>query len=109
MKFEVEFNMEMEVEFKDPEKAKKFFINSEWSNFFWSVSDLEELVEYICTGFHNESEYYDIDCKSMVRTVEGFGVFVKNAGIYTASCEKEFGDIIIKITNDLDVEYVTEL
>jgi hypothetical protein len=81
--FRTSFEMEIDVSFADPEKAKAYFIDGEWKDSFWEIDDMEELAKYIAHSFHVEGDRYDAERKAIVRSAEGFGDYILgDSGLY---------------------------
>lgn len=76
-KHRTSFEMEIDVEFVDPEKAQGYFIDGTWKNVFYAAINLEDLVQNLATDFHNGYDKLSEDSKIWGRFVEGFGFFEK--------------------------------
>ena len=70
------FEMEIDVEFLDPEAAEAYFVNGDWKNHFHEVADLDAVARALSLGFHHEMDRWDVEAKRWGRFVEGFGQFV---------------------------------
>lgn len=73
MKFRNKIECEIDVNFVDHEKAKGFFIDSDWKDCFFKFVDLEEVAEYLALAFHNSPESTDEDGR--FKCVDGFGEY----------------------------------
>ncbi len=72
----ITFEMEIDVQFEDPEAAKAYFVDGDWKKDFYELNDLEALAVAVASGFHHETDRWDTDLKCWCRFVEGFGKFV---------------------------------
>ena len=106
--FRVPFEMEIDVTFKDPEKAKKYFIDEdEWKSVFWTMFSLEELASHIAGCLHDTGHVWDKDEKSFAKSIEGFGTYVSgDNGKWRTNKEtaKECGHIEVKYRTELTSE-----
>ena len=96
-KYRTDFEMQIDVEFVEPEKAKAFFIDGDWKESFWSFDDLDEVAESISRLFFYEVEHWNREQKAFVRFLEGYGYFVRQGDVYISSKEyAEAGEIRIR-------------
>jgi hypothetical protein len=114
MKFDIEFREVIQVNFLEPEKTEKYFITEDptnWRKSFYQPVDLQDLSELIGRAFKFESEYFDKERKGFTKFLEGFGEFNRQAGGDISENVFEvdqMGKIQIEITDEEDVEFVTE-
>lgn len=73
MKFKNTIQCEIEVDIKDREKAKAFFIDGDWSEIFYEISDLDELASILGFAFHNAEERLG---QGLFKSIEGFGDYI---------------------------------
>ena len=104
MKIKRTYETILSIEFSDKNKAENHFIDSDWSEFFWDMSDLEELGECILDAFVNIPHgdlYKKHERYARGKNIEGFDDFVSNFGCdeYKSSND-EYGDIIVKIVQE---------
>jgi hypothetical protein len=107
MNFRTELKCEIDIEFIDPEKSEAYFIGSDWENVFYSFHDLQGLAEHLLFDFHHEGDSYNTTHCAMVRSIEGFGIYVKQKDKsyqLTDEVAEEIGQIIIRYEQELDVE-----
>ena len=99
MKFKTDFEMEVLVEFKDPEKAKRFFIDGTWEKYFYTFDNLQELTEHLAYAFYQTPEAWDKGRRESTRYVEGFGMFVHgdtlNEWVNLGAGEEEYGKVVV--------------
>ena len=69
------FEMEIDVQFENPEASEAYFIRGDWKETFYDLDDLEQVAEHLADGFHHESDSWDTEAKAHYRMVEGFGYF----------------------------------
>ncbi|WP_341496395.1 hypothetical protein WAX88_16220 [Photobacterium damselae subsp. damselae] len=109
MKIRSTFEMEIDVDFKDPEKAKAYFIESEdWKNAFYSLEDLKELAAHLALNFHIQIEGWSAQKLTSSKFVEGFGEFVAfNDGTWRLTDEwtGDSGEIFIEYESNLEDTY----
>lgn len=104
-KFRTFFEMEIDVEFDNPEKAEAFFIDGDWKKSFWTFDDLDEVAESIANSFHWENDHWDKDYKKTAKFLEGYGNFIRIKPDVWESCPSsidECGKITIRINMELD-------
>lgn len=107
MKFKNTIQCEIEIDFKDKAKAKAFFIDGDWSETFYEISDLDELASILGFAFHNAEERLR---QGLVKSIEGFGDYIYsyekkewrlNDRQLSEGEELPCGDIVIKYTSEL--------
>ncbi|HBG06302.1 MAG: hypothetical protein A2075_12090 [Geobacteraceae bacterium GWC2_58_44] len=100
------YEMEIDVEFENPEAAKAYFIDGEWKTVFYRLDDLQEVAEHLSLCFHNEHDRWDSEAKSFRRDIEGYGRYFKQAdGTYKvdAASAAEIGTMItVAYESELD-------
>ena len=100
MKIKVGFEMNARVEFKDPEKAKEYFIDGRWKDVFYKLDDLNELAKNLAYDiYQSEAVWRD----GIAKFVEGFGHFLKgeSRGEWIIK-DPDHGEIVVFI-GDIDV------
>lgn len=103
-KIEREYQTILSIEFSEPDKAKKYFINGDWSESMWKCSDLEDLGETILDSFINSS-HEDLYEKNKIcgtgKDIEGFNYFLSNfcCDEYTSSADV-YGKIIVRVEQE---------
>lgn len=103
-KFRCGFEIEIDVQFDNPEIAEERFCRVEWKTLFYALEDLEEVAETLATEFHQESDKWDWDENKVFRDIEGFGRFIRQEdGTYKAD-EASVADIGTMVTIRYEVE-----
>ena len=102
-KFRTDFEMSIDVEFLNPEKAKAFFIDGDWKKSFYTFNDLADLARGLSCEFHDEPKEWENNHYS--KDIEGFGLFIeKNEKWYSIEDAKEVhGGIVIHYQDALEV------
>jgi len=112
--FEVELNAEYIVTFPDEQKTIDYFIEGDWRDSFFDFSSLQDMARSIIYDFHNADREFvknKDDKYESIKSLEGYPTFVRddnNMDKWAANCE-ECGTIIVELTQELDVEYTTEV
>lgn len=111
-KFRTSFEMEIDVTFHDPDKAKAYFIDGDWKESFWTLECLGEVAKKLAHHFHGEPLYFDPKEKRVARMVEGFGRFIdtKIESIFELEPEAAelSGGITIAYEMPLEATYVIQ-
>ena len=107
-KIRCSFEMEIDINFQDTDKAKSYYIDGDWKESFYSLADLEEVAEQLSYSFYVEDEKWDKILKAVIKFVEGFGTFVKkdNEWHLTEEFASDGGGIIICYETSLTVANV---
>ena len=102
-KFRTEFDMQIDVQFVDPEKSKAFFIDGDWKNSFWEFEELNEVAADIAHSFNLEDSQWNPRFKKICKFIEGYGTFVKEGDVYitTNLGTEEAGEIRILEAQEL--------
>lgn len=107
MKFEVELKTDIEVEFTDPDKVLKYFIEDTsegaWKNYFFKFDDIKELAEHLSEVIVKIPERWNQEGRCFSRDMEGFALFNRDYGRLVSTSE-EYGSIIIR--GDEDDTYI---
>lgn len=69
------FEMEIDVEFENPEAAAAYFLSGEWPTVFYKLHDLNEVAETLAWAFFQCDDEWDSEAKSWCRATEAFGRF----------------------------------
>jgi len=101
-RFEVAMEAEISVSFSDPDKAKSYFIDGIWSSYFYDLVDMEDLAKSLSQAFHNSDEHYDKDRNAIIRSPEGFGIYIKKENGYYVANWEEFGEITVRYELELE-------
>ena len=101
-KYNVSMEAEINVSFSNPEKAKSFFVDGQWHEHFWKITDLEDLAKNIAQAFHQTPEFFDKNVGAIARSPEGFGRFVKQQGGKYLAKWDEFGEILVTYESELE-------
>lgn len=105
MKIRSNFEMDIDVEFSEPEKAKAFFIDGDWKNHFFTFGDLQEFTAALAFSFHATPDQWDRERKTWTRSPEGYGTFVKDDSEKWVNIEEAYEDIgRIVITYESELE-----
>lgn len=111
-KFNVEMKSEFDIEFVEPEKSKAYFVDGDWSDYFYPADTLEELVEVMSTMLAKELESpsWDSEKSRAYLNIEGFPILVANEDrtVFETVDDDEFGKIRISNIGLLDTEWVNE-
>lgn len=93
MKFEVQVKVEYEVEITDPVFAEEYFIDSDWSEYFFDFLDLEDMVDHITLNFKK------LETHQWSPTLEGFGTFEfdTDLGKHVCQVDDDSGKEVTKI------------
>jgi len=105
MKLRTSFEMEIDVEFSEPEKAKAFFIDGDWKNYFFTFSDLQDFTAALAFSFHAESDRWDKARKTWTRSPEGYGTFAQtdsDTWVNIDDANDDIGKIVISYSMDLE-------
>ncbi len=100
--FSVAMYAEVSVLFSDAQKAKAYFIDGNWKNIFWELSDMEELASNIAHSVFDTPGFYDRSKDVVVRNVEGYGAYVREAKNTFVAKWEGFGIITVIITDELE-------
>ena len=73
MKFKATLECEIEVDFSDKDKAKTYFIDGDWQEYFYAFDGLDEFTRHLVYAF-NESE--EMLRGGRIKFVEGVGEFI---------------------------------
>lgn len=103
-KYNVEFNMEINVSFEDEDEAENYFCFGDWKNTFWDLDDVEDLARSIAENFHGTPDSWNRKLSVFTRFVEGFGEFVQ-----IESGKWQLSDEFIQYGGQIFVEYEMEL
>lgn len=108
--------IQWEVSFYDPEKAKEFFIESDWKDYFFEFENLDKAAEHLALAFHLYPEQWSKSRNVSYRSPEGFGDFYKVPGkqVYIMAPTGKDGDdapgaISITLKSDDYVESIGKL
>lgn len=85
---------EIDIQFSDEEKAKAYFIDGDWKEYFFTYSDMRDLCEHIAYSFHMQGGWREA-------YVEGFGTFIREDEIWKVTNE-DFGTIFIREEQDTE-------
>lgn len=116
--FKAEIKTEWIITFHDPEKAKAFFIDGDWKDYFFTFNGLKDLSEHLAFAFHNDPERWSKEQSADYRSPEGFGDYYKQSGkdVYTMTPkdhdqgdEGDPGVISITLETETEVEFISEL
>ena len=106
-KHRTHFSMEIDVVFENEDNAKAFFIDGDWKNLFWSISDLRDLAMSIASAFHYAESRWDKNIKKHIKSIKGYGLFIRQQdGSYKTddfTAEEGGGHICIAYEKVLDV------
>lgn len=78
-KFRCTFEMEIDVQFENPQVAEDYFVRGEWRTCFYQLSDIKEVAEHLAYAFHQESDCWDSERHTHYRSVEGYGKYYRHA------------------------------
>ena len=107
-RYNVTLEAEVSVSLSDPEKAKAYFIDGTWKDYFWKINDIDELHKTIAHAFYIESSQYDKELNVMVRSVEGFGTFVRQDDRSHVAEFEDYGKLTIHECYDLEPVDINE-
>lgn len=97
-KFKAEITNEARVVFREPEKAKAFFVDGDWKHAFWEIESLEDLACNIAKAVADSPEdLAESENKKTFRTVrktEGFGKFFRTRGQYVYEMNSKSSGLI---------------
>lgn len=109
MKVRSTIEIEIDIELKDPEKAKTYFIDGEdWKTAFYSFRNLIELTAHLASSFHSTSDVWSPKHLAQCKFIEGFGEFVAfNDGTWRLTDEwtGDSGGIFIEYESNLEDTY----
>lgn len=77
MRFEVDLEMQVHIDFDDISKSDSFFIEGDWKESFWKVDELRDLAEIIAYAFSTDSPHYMSKYGKFGVFLEGFGDFFR--------------------------------
>jgi hypothetical protein len=115
MKFRNRLECEIDIDFVDLDKAKAYFIGSDWAEDFFEFEDIEDLAEHLSFNFHQAREILK---DGLVRFVEGIGEFVYSYENKEWRLTDKYlpegevlpcGDIVIRYESELQSAGVEEL
>lgn len=102
-KFTSLVSKELEITFSDFEKAEAYFIDSDYHEYMYDFSDMEDLVDGLSIMFTKYPSGWDFD-KGLYKDIEGFGVFYCKGDKWTAEYPEVFGTICIEELGDFEAD-----
>ena len=103
--YKTQFEMAVQVDFEEPEKALKFLVHGNWREVFWEVGGLDDVSELLSEMFHNTYPEFNSTEECLVKDLEGFGEFrLESGGSYVLRDEASLLD-----TGKITIKYLTEL
>lgn len=104
MKIKSIYETEITVQFDDPEKAKQFFLEGDWSEVFWSHDDLEELAADLGVSVKDGCKSWNEDLQRPTVSCDGYGTFVEvSPGVFELSGDDlPCGKITVDILSEED-------
>lgn len=73
--YRTSFQMEIDVQFSDPDAAISYLKSKEWADYFFKFDDLGDAAEHLANAFHATSDQWDGKNKRFSKFIEGFGEF----------------------------------
>lgn len=106
-KFKATLEQEVTVTFTNPEGVISEFIDSNWRETFYTLDDLEEVVDHLTYAFVRTPDNWVGKTGKFVKFIEGFGEFESDGNSYVCRFVHA-GDIRIEETEALYVSNVDE-
>ncbi len=110
-KFIASFEMEIDVEFAEPEKALRYFKESDWKNYFYTFGELADAVAHLASVLDATPQTWDKDRRSFCRDIEGFGRFMERNDVFTLldAHAVETGGVVIRYEMEQEITDVSEV
>lgn len=97
MKFGVEYESKMTVEFSDHLKIREVFVDGDWKDTFCPLEDVGEVATYIAYWIMQGLDEYDSELKGFVSVLEGVGRFVDQGHGCWLAVNPAYGEIRVKV------------
>lgn len=79
-KYKCNIEQEVQVKFKDPEKAKEVYLGDDWKSVFFDFDDLDAVAEHLAYVVDENSGHWNRETKRTEQFIEGFGAFEWKGG-----------------------------
>jgi len=97
MKFGIEYETKVTVEFSKPEKIKEIFIDGDWKDVFCELEDVDEFANYVSHYLLQDLKQLDEDLGLYVSELEGVGTFVQQLDGQWIAFNTAYGEIRVKV------------
>ncbi|EJC6874005.1 hypothetical protein MX838_004349 [Vibrio parahaemolyticus] len=101
------FEYQIDVNFLDIDKARSFFLKSDWKDCFYTFNFIEDVAKHLADNFHNYNAV--LEKGKEWRHIEGFGSYYREPKTNTWRLDKDSIEEISGINcGDIHIHYYME-